>query len=123
MRDKRGRRVCTCGGYWFPHRLGGGACHNGPRAEYYAALRQGATPAEALELLWSDKLEAMMKPINGIEAEELNEQDSDFAMLEYFGQALIPEPRNPNVKPMPSEVPAWDIVDTEADRIRRRLSK
>lgn len=63
------------------------------------------------------------KPIPGIEVNELDEQDSDFAMLEHFGQALIPAPRDPNKRPAPAEVPDWEIQDTEFDRIRRRLAK
>lgn len=50
-------------GYWFPHRKGGGACEHSPRVDYYAALRQGVSEAEALQLLWSDKLERL--PTNG----------------------------------------------------------
>lgn len=56
-RDKRGRLVCDCGGYHFPHRKGGGACEHSPRVEYYLALR--ADEPEPLALLWADKLERM----------------------------------------------------------------
>lgn len=56
-KDKRGRLVCGCMGYHFPHRKGGGACDHSPRVEYYIALRAGEP--EALALLWADKLERM----------------------------------------------------------------
>lgn len=52
-------RPCWCSGYWFPHRKGGGACFSSPRSEYYMAIRQGATWAEALELLSVNQLERM----------------------------------------------------------------
>lgn len=59
-RWKRNRRLkCVCGGYWFPHRRTGGACHNGPRSEYYLALRQGLSKPEAEALLWADKLDSL----------------------------------------------------------------
>lgn len=57
--DKRGRLVCGCGGYLFPHRKHGGACEHSPRADYYQALRAGVPEDEALQLLWADKLERM----------------------------------------------------------------
>lgn len=66
-RDKRGRSVCGCMGYAFPHRKGGGACEHSPRADYYAALRAGVDESEALQLLWADKLERM-RPVNGAAA-------------------------------------------------------
>lgn len=40
-RDKRGRLVCTCGGYWFPHRKGGGACDYSKTRDMHIALRYG----------------------------------------------------------------------------------
>lgn len=55
--DKRGRPVCVCGGYHFPHRKGGGACEHSPTADYHHALRQGMPKEEALQLLWSHQLE------------------------------------------------------------------
>lgn len=58
-RDKRGRLVCGCMGYWFPHRKGGGACEHSPRVDYYLALRADVPEGEALQLLWADKLERM----------------------------------------------------------------
>lgn len=39
QRDKWGRLVCTCGGYWFPHRKGGGACEHSPTRDIHMALR------------------------------------------------------------------------------------
>lgn len=38
-RDKRGRLVCECGGYWFPHRKGGGACDHSIRRDIHLAIR------------------------------------------------------------------------------------
>jgi len=58
-RDKRGRLVCGCGGYWFPHRQGGGACHSSPRSDYYLALRAGVPHEEAMMLLSVNQLERM----------------------------------------------------------------
>lgn len=57
--DKRGRLVCCCSGYHFPHRLNGGACWHGPRSDYYMALRQGLSEDEARALLSADQLERM----------------------------------------------------------------
>lgn len=48
-----------CGGYWFPHRKGGGACDHSPRASYYIALRSGATLSEAMATLSAEQLERM----------------------------------------------------------------
>lgn len=44
-------KPCWCGGYWFPHRKGGGACHHSPRSDYYLALRAGVPEREAMQLL------------------------------------------------------------------------
>jgi hypothetical protein len=49
-------RKCMCGGYWFPHRRGGGAC------DYHLALRAGCTVQEAMELLTPDQLD-MQHPL------------------------------------------------------------
>lgn len=56
---RRKREKCECGGYWFPHRRGGGACSHSPRADYYLALRQGMSQAEAMQLLAVHILERM----------------------------------------------------------------
>jgi hypothetical protein len=40
-RDKRGRIVCNCGGYWFPHRKGGGACDHSKTCYEHIVKRQG----------------------------------------------------------------------------------
>jgi hypothetical protein len=57
-RWKRNQRLkCGCGGYHFPHRRGGGACVHSIRADYYVALRGGATRAEAEAQLWAHVLE------------------------------------------------------------------
>jgi hypothetical protein len=53
------RLRCDCGGYWFPHRKTGGACHLGPRSTYYLAKRGGATEAEAQAELTINQLERM----------------------------------------------------------------
>jgi hypothetical protein len=53
------RERCNCGGYHFPHRYGGGACHYGPRADYYLAKRQGLSEAEAQQFLSVTHLEQM----------------------------------------------------------------
>lgn len=53
------REKCCCSGYHFPHRRGGGACNHSPRADYYIALRNGATRAEAMAELSVDQLERM----------------------------------------------------------------
>lgn len=71
---------CGCGGYWFPHRKGGGACDFSPRADYYRAIRDGATVPEAQLLLSVDQLERMfpLPPVPaGDTAEEL-ERDNPF---------------------------------------------
>lgn len=44
--DKRGRLVCSCTGYWFPHRKGGGACEHSRTRDICMARRHG--DAEAL---------------------------------------------------------------------------
>jgi len=54
------RLRCDCGGYWFPHRKGGGACYHGPRSSYYLAKRNGCTESQAQETLWADKLERLI---------------------------------------------------------------
>jgi hypothetical protein len=53
------RRKCTCGGYWFPHRKGGGACEHGLRRDYYVGLRHGLTKEEAMQLLSAAALETL----------------------------------------------------------------
>ena len=40
QKDKRGRLVCQCGGYWFPHRKGGGACEHSKTCDIHRAKRQ-----------------------------------------------------------------------------------
>lgn len=39
--DKRGRPVCWCTGYWFPHRKGGGACEHSKTRDIHMAIRMG----------------------------------------------------------------------------------
>lgn len=46
LRNKRLR--CNCPGYWFPHRVTGGACDYGPRRDYFIALRHGADEMTAM---------------------------------------------------------------------------
>lgn len=31
--------MCECGGYWFPHRKGGGACEHSIRRDIHLAIR------------------------------------------------------------------------------------
>lgn len=50
-RDKRGRLVCSCSGYWFPHRRTSGACDHSSRADYHRALRAGVPLTECMALL------------------------------------------------------------------------
>ena len=50
---------CDCGGYWFPHRKGGGACYYSSRRDYYEALRAGVPLREAMQLLSAADLERM----------------------------------------------------------------
>lgn len=58
-RHRNTRMRCDCTGYWFPHRRTGGACLQGPRADYYHAIRQGAQKGEAEALLWAHQLERL----------------------------------------------------------------
>jgi hypothetical protein len=37
--DRYGRRVCSCYGYHFPHRKGGGACEHSKTCEIHLARR------------------------------------------------------------------------------------
>lgn len=38
----RNRRLkCECGGYWFPHRRGGGACDHSRTRDLHLARRSG----------------------------------------------------------------------------------
>jgi hypothetical protein len=32
---------CWCGGYWFPHRIGGGACEHSKTCDIHRAIRTG----------------------------------------------------------------------------------
>lgn len=50
-KDKRGRMVCDCGGYHFPHRKTSGACVHSSRADYYHAMRAGLPEPECMALL------------------------------------------------------------------------
>ena len=59
QRDKRGRIVCHCGGYHFPHRRTGGTCEHSSRAHYYAATRAGLSLAERMEFLSAADLRRM----------------------------------------------------------------
>ena len=62
-RQRNTRLRCDCLGYWFPHRVTGGACEHGPRADYFHAIRQGATRSEAEALLWSHQLDKLPAPL------------------------------------------------------------
>lgn len=60
IRWKRNQQSkCSCSGYWFPHRKGGGSCETSPRADYYHALRGGLSKPEAMEMLSVAQLEKM----------------------------------------------------------------
>jgi hypothetical protein len=41
-------RVCTCGGYWYPHRPGSPCCEGNPRALVNRAVREGYDPLAAV---------------------------------------------------------------------------
>lgn len=57
---KRNRRLkCVCGGYWFPHRKGSGACDHSSRRDFYLAKRAGLSLKECQELLSAADLERM----------------------------------------------------------------
>lgn len=45
-----GHRVCTCGGYHYPHRKGWGCCHHNPLGAMHAASRQGEGPEVLLKI-------------------------------------------------------------------------
>lgn len=53
-RWRRNQRLkCICGGYHFPHRRAGGACHTSRTRVYHEAKRRGMDHDEALlELAW-----------------------------------------------------------------------
>lgn len=55
------RLVCLCGGYWFPHRRGGGACDkaNPGKRDYYRMLRQGVPETAAMAELSTYDLERL----------------------------------------------------------------
>ncbi len=53
------RQKCGCGGYWFPHRKGGGACEHSPTRDYHQALRAGLPQNEAMQLLTADQLDRL----------------------------------------------------------------
>jgi hypothetical protein len=51
-------KPCHCGGYWFPHRKGSGACeHNGADAIRHIAKRLGLSPTETQEFFIDYALE------------------------------------------------------------------
>lgn len=59
-RWRRNRRLkCGCMGYAFPHRRKSGACEHSSRADYYAALRGGASLAFAQQHLSAADLDRM----------------------------------------------------------------
>lgn len=39
------RCKCHCGGYWFPHRKGSGACDHSKTRDYHRAARANASDA------------------------------------------------------------------------------
>lgn len=62
--DKRGRRVCACGGYHFPHRRGGGACDHSKTQRIHLAIRMKDQEA-LLDALVSYAFEHPGKPFAG----------------------------------------------------------
>ena len=50
---------CECGGYWFPHRKGGGACEHSSKKDFYAAMRAGLPLSECQTLLSVQDLEIL----------------------------------------------------------------
>lgn len=51
-------RPCSCTGYWFPHRKGGGACEHSTSRRWHLALRNKVQDPEELleayiEMIWS----------------------------------------------------------------------
>jgi hypothetical protein len=67
--DRRGRLTCSCGGYEFTHRKGGGACIHNPDSVHATVLlmqRQGAWPVavdDATELLVDMVFAAKPQPV------------------------------------------------------------
>ena len=55
------RLRCDCGGYWFPHRRGGGACDKASpgKRDYYRMLRAGVPASEAMAELSAADLERL----------------------------------------------------------------
>lgn len=53
------RMRCDCMGYWFPHRIGGGACEHSRNRHYHEMLRAGMTQSEAMAELSAADLERM----------------------------------------------------------------
>lgn len=45
-----GHRVCTCGGYPWPHRKFSTYCYENPMSEVHVAQRAGAERADLLEI-------------------------------------------------------------------------
>jgi len=70
--------------------------------------------------------------VPGLEVEELNVEDSFFAMLTHFGakeQDTMPAgldvsnfDKNPNTRPAPLEVPDFPLADTEWSRMNARVA-
>ena len=46
-----GHKLCTCGGYHYPHRPGSPFCEQNPRSAYYHALRADEPDEVLLEIL------------------------------------------------------------------------
>jgi hypothetical protein len=65
----------------------------------------------------------MTKPtVPGIEVQELDTEDSFFAMLEHFGMEDQPtQPAGLLVLPAPKEVPDFELADTEWSRLGARM--
>lgn len=63
-RDKRGRPVCWCGGYHFPHRRGGGACEHSRTCNVHRAFRT-KDPEVILDALIEHALAHPGRPYEG----------------------------------------------------------
>lgn len=63
-KDKHGRIMCYCGGYWFPHRKGGGACEHSKTRDIHLAIRY-KDPDALLEATIANALEHPGEPTDG----------------------------------------------------------
>lgn len=64
QRDRYGRLVCNCAGYWFPHRRAGGACDHSKSRDIHLARRTG-DPELMLQALVAFFWDHPAKPTTG----------------------------------------------------------